>query len=387
MPLNAVLINGGTIYAPEPRGTGSVLTLDDKIAAVGQLDTARVQDALGQLGIELEIVDARQCVIAPGLIDPHEHLLGSSGEHGFSSRGPEIFCVELVAGAITTVVGTLGTDNTMRTMAELLAKVKGLEEEGLTAYMYSGGYTLPPMTLMGSLRDDLLFISHVIGAGEIAVSDRRAVQPDPRELAHAITEAYVGGLLSRKAGVTHIHVGEGQARLRPVTEVLENFDLDPRSVYPTHITRTPELLAEAAELSRNGSFVDIDTTERRLADELDQFVNAGGDLSRLTISTDAGSSSPFNLLEQIASCVSSGWTVEDMLPLATTHTAYVLRLATKGRLAAGCDADVIALDAGSLRPSHVVARGQVLMRSGDVLKRPTFLEDSNRQVTLDGQAQ
>src|SRR5215208_3881617 len=145
--LEGVLIHNAELFVPEPRGVGSVLTVDGKIAGVGALDVAAVDQALRAVDIQLETIDARGCVVIPGLIDPHEHLLGSSGEKGFSSRGPEIFCVELIEGAITTVVGTLGTDNTMRTMSELLAKVKALEEEGLTAYMYSGGYTLPPMTL------------------------------------------------------------------------------------------------------------------------------------------------------------------------------------------------------------------------------------------------
>jgi beta-aspartyl-dipeptidase (metallo-type) len=384
--LEAVLIHNAEVFDPAPRGHGAVLTIDGKIAAVGALDLARIDQALRAVDVTLETVDARGCVITPGLIDPHEHLLGSSGEKGFSSRGPEIFCVELTEGAITTVVGTLGTDNTMRTMAELLAKVKALEEEGLSAYMYSGGYTLPPMTLMGSLRNDLMFIGEVIGAGEIAISDRRAVQPDPRELAAVITEAYVGGMLSRKAGVTHVHVGEGDARLRPIVEALDGFELDPRAIYPTHVTRSPELLAEAAALTRRGSFVDIDTTERKLPDDLHDFVGAGGDLAHLTISTDAGSSSPRNLLEQIAAAVAAGWSLEEILPLATTNTAAVLKLTTKGRLAPGCDGDVVALRRGSLEPAYVIARGRIVMREGRVVKTPTFLEDSNRQVTLSGNA-
>src|SRR3954468_2201989 len=248
--VRATLIYDGDLYTPQPLGRGSVLAVDGMIVATGTIARGEVEDALGVLGIELQVVDARGCIVVPGLIDPHEHLLGSSGEEGFSSRSPEIFCTELIASGITTVVGTLGTDTSMRTMAELLAKVKALEEEGLSAYMYSGGYTLPPMTLMGSLRNDLMFISQVIGAGEIAISDRRAVQPDPRELASVITEAYVGGMLSRKAGVTHVHVGEGTARLRPIVEALDGFELDPRVIYPTHVTRSPELLAEAAALTR-----------------------------------------------------------------------------------------------------------------------------------------
>jgi beta-aspartyl-dipeptidase (metallo-type) len=183
-----------------------------------------------------------------------------------------------------------------------------------------------------------------------------------------------------------VHVGEGDARLRPIADALDNFELDARAIYPTHVTRSPELLAEAAALTRRGSFVDIDTTERKLADDLHDFIGAGGDIACLTISTDAGSSSPRNLLEQIAASVTAGWSLEEILPLATTNTAAVLKLTSKGRLAPGCDGDVVALRRGSLEPAYVIARGRIVMREGRVVKTPTFLQDSNRQVTLSGDA-
>src|SRR5436853_300234 len=83
----------------------------------------------------------------------------------------------------------------------------------------------PAATVMASLRDDLLFIEPVIGAGEIAISDKRTLQPDARALASVIVDTYVGGTLSRKAGVTHIHVGEGADRLAPIRQVLDEFDV------------------------------------------------------------------------------------------------------------------------------------------------------------------
>jgi imidazolonepropionase-like amidohydrolase len=64
----------------------------------------------------------------------------------------------------------------------------------------------------------------------------------------------------------------------------------------------------------------------------------------------------------------------------------VLKLTSKGRLAPGCDGDVVALRRGSLEPAYVIARGRIVMREGRVVKTPTFLQDSNRQVTLSGDA-
>jgi beta-aspartyl-dipeptidase (metallo-type) len=384
MTPSATLLDGGTLYVPAPNGRGSVLVIGDRIASIGALAPADVERSLRRLGMELDVLAADGLIVAPGLIDPHEHLLGSSGESGFSSRTPEIFCTELIEAGITTVVGTLGTDSTMRTLAELLAKVKALREDGLTTFMYSGGYTLPPRTVMSALRDDLLYLDPVIGAGEIAISDKRTLQPDARALAGVIVDAYVGGTLSRKAGVTHIHVGEGEDRLAPIREVLDQFDVEPAVIYPTHVARTPELLREAVDLTHRGCFVDIDTTDGELPRWVEQFMDAGGDLTHLTVSTDADTSTPTNLLDQVSACAAR-WPLERILPLVTSNTARVLKLETKGRIAAGADADLIALRPGSFEPVHVVARGRVLMRDGRIDARPAFLRASDRQVVLRGE--
>jgi beta-aspartyl-dipeptidase (metallo-type) len=57
---------------------------------------------------------------------------------------------------ITTVIGLLGTDDVARGPGELLATLYSLREEGLNAYGYAGGYHVPPVTLTGSVRGDLV---------------------------------------------------------------------------------------------------------------------------------------------------------------------------------------------------------------------------------------
>src|SRR3954470_10929746 len=167
------LIENGEIYAPAPLGQRDVLILNDRIAKIGELDAR----ALSLLGLELDVIDASGCVVTPGLIDPHQHLLGGSGEEGFSSQTPEINVSEIVSAGITTVVGCLGVDTTMKTMAGLLARAKALKEEGLSAFVWSGGYNVPPTTITGTIRDDIMFIDEVIGAGEIAIADERSTDP------------------------------------------------------------------------------------------------------------------------------------------------------------------------------------------------------------------
>src|SRR3954468_11961376 len=218
-----LVVQNGEVFTPEPATQISVLTAGDKIAHLGTIDVRAIE----ALGLETEVLDATDAFVFPGFIDPHEHLIGGSGESGFATLTPEIQLQELVRGGITTAVGCLGVDTTTRTMPALLAKAKGLTAEGLSAYIYTGGYNVPPVTLTGSVRTDMLLVQEVIGAGETAVADLRSTNPQVAELARLVADAYVGGILSGKAGVTHIHVGGRERRLAVIRELLDNYDVQP----------------------------------------------------------------------------------------------------------------------------------------------------------------
>ncbi len=138
-----IVVRGGEIYNPQPIGRSDLLIATDKIVRIGDVDI----EALERCGLGVEYIEAENCLVVPGFIDPHEHLLGGSGERGLGVETAEIALSEIVAGGITTVVGCLGTDTMTKTMAGLLAKAKAFNEEGLTAYIYSGGYNVPPITL------------------------------------------------------------------------------------------------------------------------------------------------------------------------------------------------------------------------------------------------
>ncbi|WP_437673174.1 beta-aspartyl-peptidase [Sorangium sp. So ce131] len=376
-----VLIEGGEVYAPEPAGAASVLVAGDRIAKVGPVDGR----ALAALGLEVEVIDARGCVVIPGLIDPHEHLLGGSGERGFASQTPEIALREVVTAGITTVVGCLGVDTTTKTMTGLLAKAKAFKEEGISAYLYSGGYDVPPVTLTGSVRRDMLLVDEVIGAGEVAVSDLRSTEPSLAELARLASDAYVGGILTGKAGVTHLHMGDGPGRLEPVRRLLAEHDVAPGWLYPTHVERSEPLMREAIALTRQGVTVDIDTVEEDLGKWLRLFCDEGGDLANLTASSDASIPSPRTLFEQVREVVREhGFSLERVLPLVTSNTARILKLGRKGALRPGHDADVVVLERGSLEILEVVARGRRMVKAGRLAVTERFLEQSNRKVELHG---
>jgi beta-aspartyl-dipeptidase (metallo-type) len=375
------LIKNGEIYVPAPKGRCDVLLAGNRIARIGQVD----ERALEAVGLETVVIDATACLVTPGFIDPHEHLLGGSGEQGFSTQTPDIFLGELIRAGITSVVGCLGVDTTTKTMPGLLARAKALKEEGLTAFIYTGGYNVPPTTLTGSVRKDILFVDEVIGAGEIAVSDLRATEPDVESLARLVTDAYVGGRLSKKAGITHFHVGNGKRRLEPLRRLLDEYEVEPAWLYPTHVERSPALMEEAVELTRRGVTIDIDTVEEDLAKWLAFYLDRGGDATHLTASSDASISSPGTLYAQVRDCIiNRRFTVEQVLGLVTSNTARVLKLDRKGSLAEGKDADVLVLRQGSLDLKDVIALGRRLMIDGEVMVTERFLRDSNRRILLSG---
>lgn len=376
-----LVVEGGEVHAPGPRGVASVLCVAGSIVAIGQVD----RSALDSLGVATEVLDARGRLVIPGLLDPHQHLLGGSGERGPASQTPEIFLAELALGGLTTVVGCLGVDTITRTMPALLAKARALGEEGISAYLWTGGYDVPPATLTGSVRRDMLLVPEVIGAGEIAISDVRDSVATTESLARLARDVHVGGILTSKAGLLHLHVGDLPSRLAPVRALVSDHGVERDRLYPTHVERSADLLADAAALTREGFTVDVDVVEHDLVEQVRAFLGHGGDPTRLTASSDAAITSPGALLAEVRRVVRDGvLPLERALALVTTNTARTLRLERKGRLAAGCDADLVVVERGSLEIVHVVARGRVLVRDGTLAITPRWAERSDRVIEARG---
>ena len=64
--LHALIFRDGEIYTPEPLGRGSIVMVDGKIAALGDLPVAQIERALASVNIEVEVVDTRGCLLIPG---------------------------------------------------------------------------------------------------------------------------------------------------------------------------------------------------------------------------------------------------------------------------------------------------------------------------------
>lgn len=388
MAMNLTVLRNAEVYAPESIGKRDVLLGGGKILALAPSLTGL------PAGLDIETIDLEGRRLIPGLIDGHVHVTGGGGEAGFRSRVPPLAVSRFTAAGVTTAIGLLGTDDISRGTRDLLAHIYALREEGLSAFGFCGGYHLPPATLTGSVREDLVFVEALIGVGEVAISDHRSSQPTFEELAKLGSEAHVTGLLTGKSGIVHLHLGDGPRGLELVRRVLAETELPPRVFQPTHVNRRRGLFEEALDLARAGSPIDItafppsgDPDEVAAADALKRALDADIDPALMTISSDAGGSLPcFDaegavthmdvgesgaLLATLRELLARGVPLERALPAFTSNPARQLRLAGKGRVAAGADADLVALDEDGAA-SLVIARGAVHVRDGKLVRREWF---------------
>ena len=125
------------VYAPEDLGIKDVVITSNKIEGI--YDNVEIPNNF----VAIEIIDGKGKLLYPGFIDNHVHILGGGGEGGFKTRTPEMQLSMLIEAGVTTVVGCIGTDGVCRNMRSLIAKAKGLEEEGITTYCYTGSYEIP----------------------------------------------------------------------------------------------------------------------------------------------------------------------------------------------------------------------------------------------------
>jgi beta-aspartyl-dipeptidase (metallo-type) len=387
------LLSNCELYDPTPRGRAHLLVAGETIVWAG------AQRPALPAGLGVDEVDLEGRRVIPGLIDGHVHLTGGGGEAGPHTRVPPVALSRITAGGVTTAIGVLGTDDTVRTTAELVVVARGLIREGLSVRCYTGGYHEPLTTATGSIRLDMVLIDLVLGVGELAISDHRSSQPTLEELLRIGADAHVGGLMTGKAGIVHLHVGDGDAGLTLVREAIEQSELPPTVFNPTHVNRKRGLFEEAMALADRGSTVDVtafpvaEGEDAWPAEEaLVRYLDAGLPPERITVSSDGGGclpvfdeegrvssmdvGSPAALGDTLHTLLRCGQPLERVLAAFTSNPARLLRLERKGRLAVGSDADLVVLDRGGA-VAEVMARGRWHVRGGQAVVRGTFERDES----------
>ena len=368
------LFKNAQIYSPQYLGKKDILTGGKSILAIA--DSIEMP-----AGVDIRIIDCTGLWLVPGLIDAHVHITGGGGEGGPASRMPELQISMMTEAGVTTVVGCLGTDGITRSVESVLMKVKTIRALGLSAWMYTGAYQVPPPTITGDIMRDITLIEEVIGVGEIAISDHRSSVPTIAELAKLTGHARVAGMIGGKAGIINMHMGDAKDPFRPLHDVVAMSEMNYKQFLPTHCNRNAYIFEDAKEYGKNG-YVDITTSsypyyadeEIKPSKALKMLLESGVPLKHITFTSDACGSLPgfdpetgklikmemglpSSVLREIKEAVmDDGIPLEQALQVATSNPADILKLTGKGYIKEGFDADILIMDT-SFNIIHLMANG------------------------------
>ncbi len=380
------IIRNGRVYSPADLGRKDILIAGDTILSVEN----RV--STDSLPFPVEVYDAGGKMILPGIIDPHVHFIGGGGSSGLNSRTKEIAVEQIIEAGVTSAVGVLGFDRASRTLKALLLKTRALEDLGLTAFMLTGSYSLPSLTLTGSVEDDLILIDKVIGV-KLALGETLANFPEIRDIRNLLAECLRGGHLGGKAGFLQIHMGvQGKAWKKPFMDILREMKIPFSQVVFTHVNRSPDTLDEFLEFIQAGGGVDLTASftpaERpgslTVGESLQRMIRGGVPLDRVTLSSDSNATRmlpdkriKYLSIQTLFQVIRDLWLTGEiprpqLVRLVTENPARSLGLGRiKGLVEPGKHADLIILRE-PFELDGVVVRGKWARRDGQTLIRDPF---------------
>ena len=377
-----LLIKNTNLYSPQSLGKKDILISNGKIVAI--------DDEIMDHSVFSKVWDAKGAITTPGFIDQHIHVIGAGGKHGFASMTPQLHLGDLINCGTTTVVGLLGTDGSTRSIKTLFSKTQALNQEGITAYMYTGYYGLDKVYLMNSLQEDMIYIDSVIGC-KIAISDIRSSYPSALELLRLLRNVRVGGMLAGKKGILHLHLGALSSKMDLLFEIIENYEFPIEHISPTHVGRTKELFDQAITFAKMGGMIDITTGASKYTDPYKSVLYAldnNVSIDNITFSSDGNAgldkldknnnlvgfkSAPFdkNFEEVINLHKHGGVPLEDAIKLITSNPAKNLGLKNKGEVKVNSDADLCFLNS-DLKLNTVIANGKFMMKDGELVVKGSF---------------
>jgi len=397
------LLRGGHVFDPEDRGRLDVLVCHDTVVAMApHIDVST-------LPAPVTIVDVGSHRVVPGLVDAHVHLIGGGGAEGFDTRLPELWLGDLARAGVTTVVGAPGVDTVSKRAETLLAKAYALDREGLSTYVYAGGFVRPWASLTGSVVGDLYAVPKVLGV-KVALGEHRASRYRDDELIELAAQLHWARGLTGKSCVFHAHLGLRRAPAVQIAAVIEQSELPAECFVATHVNYGPETLAGAPGLAKLGAWIDVTSVlgpwsaareSIKASAAVRRFLDEGVPLERISISSDANASVPQvdaggkrqpygTKIDTLPGAIrdlvcEEGLGLPDALRLVTQHPARALGLeARKGSLAPGKDADIVVLDA-EFGVQHVYARGRCLLADGRLVAQSLFEEKVLRDPRPRGQ--
>ncbi len=382
------VLKNAEVYAPAYLGKKDILIVGQRIE--------RISDCIDGYNDcpDCTVLDFTGKKVTPAYIDLHVHITGGGGEQGPASRVPEASLSTLIESGISTVVGLLGTDGITRSIENLLAKAKALNDEGITCYALTGSYAYPSPTLTGSIEKDIVFINEIVGV-KLAIADHRSSNPTVEQLIEVATQARRAALLSGGAGFVTLHMGAGKQGLEGVFAALEQSDLPVKTFFPTHVAlRNQKLLDETVAFAKMGGMVDVtahfdDEGNSKVLEKITYYMSQGAPLENMTLSSDAYGSQPkFNdngvciglsyahpgsLHNFVKLAVNSNaLSLEQALSLLTENPAKIIeKSGQKGCVAVGADADLLIVDQ-NLNITDMFALGKIAVKDGETMLKGRF---------------
>ena len=220
------------------------------------------------------------------------------------------------------------------------------------------------------------------------------------EFARIAADARVAGMLSGKAGIVNVHLGDSLRYMDLIDRVIHETEIPASQFLPTHVNRNAGLFDAGVELAKEGLTIDFSGNEdidfwETICDEvrvckgIRRMLDLGISSDRFTISSDGQGSLPvFNeqgefqgigigkassLLKEVRECVQKeGIPLEIAIKAITSNVASVLKLGTKGRLKPGFDADICLLTQDTLELKSVMAKGKFVVKDGEQQVFGTF---------------
>jgi beta-aspartyl-dipeptidase (metallo-type) len=183
----------------------------------------------------------------------------------------------------------------------------------------------------------------------------------------------------------------------PLLHIAQTTDIPITQFIPSHVNRSQRIFHAGIAYAQEGGYLDLTTSsdprwleedEIKASKGLRMYLDAGVPIEQITFTSDAQGSLPIfdekgqfkglgigqvsTLHREIrAAVITDGVELDQALRVVTTNPARILKLATKGRLEVGFDADLIFLD-HNLEVETVIAKGRVMMRKKELLVKGTF---------------
>ena len=202
-------------------------------------------------------------------------------------------------------------------------------------------------------------------------------------------------MLGKKGGIVNIHLGDAKDPFRPIHDAVSKSELRYTQFLPTHCNRN-EYIFEDAKIYGKEGYIDITTSsypyfpdeEIKPATALRLLLEAGVPEEHITFSSDSCGSLPgfdekgrlvklemglpsADLRELGDAVLIEKIPLEIALKVLTSNVASILKLAGKGFIAPGMDADLLFLDK-DLKMVHLLSRGKWVVRNGEVIKKGIY---------------